>query len=163
MQRFFLVFISILVLYSCNGPSQTGPVPANDTVPIAAPALHAIDNSSLEMIKKWKGKTAGEVNMFGDSIIEARFSKLLGQEYLLMKANWNVQTPFEEENGIYNTTGCKVHDCRSYQSFAYFDVNHNNINIVIIKNKEMTLYIEKDTIQLPDQMKRDLEITKGNL
>ncbi|MEO6134898.1 MAG: hypothetical protein ABIP35_07075 [Ginsengibacter sp.] len=163
MQRFFLACLSVLVLYSCNQQSQTNPVNTNDTLGIVAPAMPAIDSSSLELIKKWKGKTAEEVNMFGDSIIAGRLSNLLGQEYLLMKANFNVQTPFEEENGIYNATGCRVHDCPSYQSFVYFDINHNNINIVIMKNKEITFYIEKDTIQLPPRMKKDLEITKGNL
>lgn len=160
-----LIFALFLSLYSCNNEANHVESVTNIDSSFSDSTILKPDSSltSLDFIRDWKGQYPQQVNMFENSTIQNRLSELLKAEYDLLKINWNVQTPFEEENGIFTTSGCQQHDCPSYHSIVYFDINNNNINVVIMKDKEYKLFVEKDTILLPQSMKKDLEINKGNL
>ncbi|MEO6814379.1 MAG: hypothetical protein ABI172_10645 [Ginsengibacter sp.] len=168
MKEFIIaLFSSFFLLFSCNNQTQNNPkIPpaadsAADTAKAPAALQEDVNTSSLNFINDWKGKTATEAGMFDNSTIDNRLIKMLGEkEYSEMKNNWNVQTPFIEEDGILSASGCKVHDCPSYHTIIYVDVASNNINIQIIKNKNSKAYTEKGIITLPAQMQKDLEASK---
>ena len=157
--RNILFFVLMAVCIACNQSSENIDL-KKFTPPVV---VDSTDPGSLSFIKGWKNKYPEEVNMFDHPVIENRLSALLDAEYDLLKANWNVQIPFEEEQGIFHTGGCKKNDCPAFHSMIYFDIAANTINVWIMKDRSYKLYVEKDTIQLPEGMKKDLMITKGNL
>jgi hypothetical protein len=165
MKAALLGMILFLILSGCNNDrNKPTTLPSPDSLGINASLQPDGDIDSLNFIKKWKGKTAREVSMFDNPIIQSRFLELLGpEEYALLKSNWMVQTPFEEESGIYSASGCKQHDCPSYHVIIYFDLANNNINIALFKNKNFRMYSEKGEIILPPQMQKDIQTNKGNL
>ena len=164
MKVILLGMVFFLALIGCNNNRNESNKPAaSDTLGITTPTRVDIEIDSLDFIKKWKGKTVEEVSMFDNKLLQHRFLALLGpEEYTLLKSNWMVQTPFEEESGIYSTSGCKQHDCPSYHVIFYFDIANNNINIALFKNKNFRMYAEKSEIQLPPEMLRDIQTNKGN-
>lgn len=164
MKVILLAMIFFLSLSGCtNNKNESTVQPVVDSTGIMKSMNAGTDTDSLNFIKTWKGKMADEVSMFDNVIIQRRLLALLGpEEYALLKSNWMVQTPFEEESGIYKVSGCKQHDCPSYHVIAYFDIANNNINIAIFKNKNFRMYEEKGEIILPPEMQRDIQTNKGN-
>lgn len=163
----FIWILSACFLLSCNNQQnqsnqQAGSVP--DSAKTPTEIQKDVNSSSLKFMNDWKGKTAREAGIFDNSLLDNRIIKILGeQEYTEMKNNWNVQTPFIEEDGILSASGCKQHDCPSFHSIIYVDVDNNNINIEIIKGANFKLFTEKGIITLPPQMQKDLDITKKNI
>ena len=165
MRVTLLGIIFFLSLIGCNNnKNESNALPGSDTLGSNNLSKVDIEIDSLNFIKSWIGKTAKEVSMFDNSVLQRRFLALLGpEEYTLLKNNWMVQTPFEEESGIYSASGCKQHDCPSYHVIMYFDVANNNINIAMFKNNNFRMYAEKGEIILPDGMQKDIQTNKGNL
>ena len=164
MKVTLLGMLFFFALAGCNNNgNRSNTVPAGDSLQMNAIKKSDIQVDSLDFIKKWIGKTVAEVAMFDNNLLQHRFLSLLGpEEYALIKSNWMVQTPFEEENGIYSTSGCKQNDCPSYHVIMYFDVANNNINIALFKNKNFRMYAEKGEIILPPEMQKDIQTNKGN-
>lgn len=165
MKKIIFALLLSFSLFSCNnGDNKLDAVPAADSISIKSEIIKKDSTQSLGFISAWKGKTASEAGFFEDTLIQTRLIDLIGaDEYTSLKSNWNVQTPFTEENGIYSASGCKQNDCPSYHAIFYCDTAGNNINLLIFKNKNSKIYTEKGEIDLPEQMKQEMQITKGNL
>ncbi|MEO6683498.1 MAG: hypothetical protein ABIN48_11815 [Ginsengibacter sp.] len=166
MKRYFLISLSALIFFSCNSTNtETDQADIPDTSFIKKENIitrNSKPSTSLNFIKNWDGKTAREAGMFEDSTLVNRLSILLGNEYQYFQENWNVQTPIEKEKGIYTASGCKQHDCPTYYSIVYFDIENNNINVLIKRGLLYKLFTEKGEIPLPSQMKKNQNIIRAN-
>jgi len=72
-----------------------------------------------------------------------------------MKANWNVETPIDIQNGILMTSGCQQHNCGGNIYYMFFDLKRDNINVYHIE-KGKRLYAENGTIELPSSFAEEM-------
>ena len=64
----------------------------------------------------------------------------MGPDFAAMKANWNVETPIEIENGIMMASGCEQHNCGANMYYMFVDLEKDNINVFhISENGTQTL------------------------
>ena len=83
-----------------------------------------------------------------DPELKRRLQKLLGVDFAGMKANWNVETPIEMQNGILMTSGCQQHNCDGNIYYMFIDLERDNINVYHVE-KGKQLYSENRRIDLP--------------
>ena len=166
MKNYFLIFAATILFTACDQNTVTnGAASGSDSSYIKKENIittNANPSSTLDFIKNWNGKTAMDAGMFEDSVLVARLKDLLGNEFQYFQENWNVQTPIEKENDIYTASGCKQNDCPSYFSIVYFDVENNNINVLIKRGLLFKLFTEKGEIQLSEGMKKKQNIIRVN-
>ena len=165
MKNYFLIFAATILFSACDQNTGTDGAAASDSSYIKKENIittNATPSSTLDFIKSWDGKTAMEAGMFEDSVLVTRLKDLLGNEFQYFQENWNVQTPIEKENNIYTASGCKQSDCPSYFSIVYFDVENNNINVLIKRGLLFKLFTEKGEIPLPEGMKKNQNIIRVN-
>lgn len=164
MKNYFLI-IAVILFSACNSNSGTEQSAGSDTSYIKKENIvttNANPTSTLEFIKDWDGKMPMEAGMFDDTVLVTRLKDLLGNEFQYFRENWNVQTPIEKENNIYTASGCKQNDCPSYFSIVYFDIENNNINVLIKRGLLFKLFTEKGEIPLPAKMKKNQNIIRAN-
>ncbi len=163
MKNYLLIFVATIFFASCNqnpGANQADGIDSTTINKENIVTTNANPSSSLDFIKSREGKTATEAGMFDDSVLITRLKDLLGNEYQYFKEHWNVQTPIEKENNIYTASGCKQTDCPSYFSIVYFDVEKNNLNVLIKRGLLFKLFTEKGEISLPEGMKKNQNIIR---
>ena len=163
MKNSILIFATLILFSACNQNSGDAQTDGTDSSYIKKENIittNANPTSSLNFIKNWNGKTAMEAGMFEDSVLVTRLKDLLGNEYQYFQENWNVQTPIAKEKDIYTASGCKQSDCPSYFSIVYFDVENNNINVLIKRGQLFKLFTEKGEIPLPEGMKKKQNISR---
>lgn len=165
MKNYILIFAAAILFTACNNKNNKEQSSGSDSSYINKENIittNANPSSSLDFVKSWDGKTALEAGMFEDSVLVTRLKDLLGNEYPYFQENWNVQTPIEKENNIYTASGCKQNDCPSYYSIVYFDVENNNINVLIKRGLLFKLFTEKGEISLPAEMRKNQNIVREN-
>ncbi len=165
MKKYLLIFAVAFLISACGQNSGTDPASGADSSYINEENIittNVTPTSSLEFIKKWDGKTALEAGLFEDTVLVARLNDLLKNEFQYFRENWNVQTPIHQENDIYTASGCKQNDCPSYYSIVYFDIENNNINVLIKRGLLFKLFTEKGEIPLPAEMKKDQNIIRAH-
>lgn len=163
MKKYFLIFATSFLLFSCNENGDTDKNSGSDSSTFENVINRKIvPSSSLKFIEKWNGKTAREAGMFEDTILVTRLENLLGNEFQYFKEYWNVQTPIEKEQQIYTASGCKQNDCPSYYSVVYFDLKNNNINVLIKRGIHFKLFTENGEILLPAEMKKVQNTIRAN-
>lgn len=165
MKNYFLIFASLILFSACNTNSGTEQSPGSDSSYIKKENIvttNANPTTSLDFIKDWDGKMPMEAGMFEDKVLVTRLKDLLGNEFQYFQENWNVQTPIEKEGNIYTASGCKQNDCPSYFSIVYFDIENNNINVLIKRGLLFKLFTEKGEIPLPEEMKKNQNIIRAN-
>lgn len=163
MKNYFLIFAVAILFSACNTNTGTVQPGGSDSSYIKKENIvttNANPGTSLEFIKDWVGKMPMEAGMFKDTVLVARLKDLLGNEYQYFQENWNVQTAIEKENNIYTASGCKQDDCPSYFSIVYFDVENNNINVLIKRGLLFKLFTEKGEIPLPEGMRKNQNIVR---
>ena len=165
MKNYILIFAAAILFTACNTNTNSEQSSGSDSSYIKKENIittNANPSSSLDFIKNWSGKTAMEAGMFEDTVLVTRLKDLLGNEFQYFQENWNVQTPITKENNIYTASGCKQNDCPSYYSIVYFDVENNNINVLIKRGLLFKLFTEKGEIPLPAEMKKEQNIIREN-
>jgi hypothetical protein len=120
------------------------PSPADSPKPVETPAKPGI----VSILKKSAGKYPYELKLLENADMKARLKKLLGPDFAAMKANWNVESPVEIENGILMTSGCEQHNCGDNIYYMFVDLDKDNINVFHIENGTQT-YAEHGKISLP--------------
>ena len=110
-----------------------------------APALGAT-------LKKFVGKYPYEVKLLDNPALKDRLKQLLGPDFAAMKANWNVETPIEIENGIFMASACEQHNCGANTYYLFVDLEKDNINMLHVKNGTQ-VYAEHGRIALPRKFK----------
>ena len=58
------------------------------------------------------------------------------------------------ESGIYQFSGCKQHDCPSFQTIIYYDAKTDNINVIINKNDKVSSFSEKGKIDILETLSK---------
>lgn len=162
MKKIFLILSAAFLLYACNENSGKEKTEESPSVVENVITTNARPSGTLDVIKQWEGKTAREAGLFKDSLLIHRLQDLLGKEYQYFQENWNVQTPITRENNVYTASGCKQHDCASYNSVVYFDTENNNINVLIKRGALFKLFTEKGPMDLPTEMKKEQQIILQN-
>ncbi len=114
----------------------------------ATPALSAT-------LKKFVGKYPYEVKLLDNPALKERLKKLLGPDFAAMKANWNVETPIEIENGIFMASACQQHNCADNRYLMFVDLEKDNINVFHIENGTQT-YAEHGKIVLPKKFEDEV-------
>lgn len=165
MKNYILIFAATILFAACDQNTGTDRITGSDSSHINKENIvttNANPSSTLGFIKSWDGKTAMEAGMFEDTVLVKRLKDLLGNEFQYFQENWNVQTPIEKEKDIYTASGCKQNDCPSYFSIVYFDVENNNINVLIKRGLLFKLFTEKGEIPLSEGMKKNQNIIRVN-
>lgn len=156
-----IFIVACVAVWSCDSGTRAGADGASDTTEHIV-TTHATPVTSLKVVEDWVGKTAREAGFFEDSVLQQRLRDLLGKEYPYFRENWNVQTPIVREDQIYTASGCKQHDCASYNSVVYFDVENNNLNVLIVRGAQYKIFTEKGLMNLPKNLKEEQKIIIEN-
>lgn len=106
------------------------------------------------VIVKNEGKYPLEVKIFEDKSFNDRIKSITGSEYDAIVKNFNVETPIVSENGVYKFSGCKQHDCPSFQTIIYYDAKTDNINVIINKNEKISSFREKEKINISETLSK---------
>lgn len=109
---------------------------------------------SNNVIVKNEGKYPLEVKIFEDKSFNDRIKSITGSEYDAIVKNFNVETPIVSENGVYKFSGCKQHDCPSFQTIIYYDAKTDNINVIINKNEKISSFREKEKINISETLSK---------
>jgi len=109
----------------------------------------------IAKLRTAKGKYPYELKLLDDPELKSRLTKLLGVDFAAMKANWDVETPIEIENGILMTSGCEQHNCGGNMYYMFVDLERDNINVYHVENGER-LYSEKGRIDLPKKFSDEI-------
>ena len=70
------------------------------------------DNTSLNVLKKYKDKYPSEIRLLKNEILKKRLVNLIGiEKYNYMVKSWAVETPVTIENNTLESLGCEAHNC----------------------------------------------------
>ena len=160
MRSIFLVVLILVALTACDvSKHDNSNVPTNNAAkPEAAPSTPKANNTPIAeatpkpgiiaTLSKAKGKYPYELKLLDDPELKPRLKKLLGVDLAGMKANWNVETPIEIQNGILMTSGCQQHNCGGNIYYMFVDLERDNINVYHVENGKRS-YSENGRIDLP--------------
>ncbi len=160
MRSIFLVVLILAAFTACGvSKHDNSAVPNNNTAKPSSPAATPKADVSpiaeatpkagiVATLTKANGKYPYELKLLEDPELKSRLQKLLGVDFAGMKANWNVETPIEIQNGILMTSGCQQHNCGGNIYYMFIDLEHDNINVYHVE-KGKQLYSENGRIDLP--------------
>lgn len=144
-----------------NGVNGTKPTVSPEAKPspsanVAVTKPSPSQASIIPILKKSAGKYPYEVKLLDNEELKDRLKKLLGKDFAAMKANWNVETPMEIENGIFKASACEAHNCASNTYVLFVDLNNDNINVFHVEDSGTKHYFEGGEIELPRKFADDL-------
>lgn len=153
--------------HTANGGNAANAADAHTGAPAAAVSPQAPvsssaltpTGSSLTVLKKDIGKTATEAKLWANKDLTARLSKIMGTDFQKMKKFWNVETPIEEDSGVYMMTGCETHNCGGNKYYIFVEPGADNINVYHfgpVVGKE-NVWAEKDDMTLPKKFAKELD------
>ena len=117
----------------------------------------------LPDLKPFVDKLATESALFATDKLGARLQKLLGDaEYRQMVADWQTQTPVEEEGGVFHASGCRAHDCLAINYQLYVEPARDAISVFRLRDQKITPFEEKGPVRLPARLASDFETLKSN-
>ena len=155
----YISCVSLTALIACQGKAkkeETAGIKA-DTAAVQQPAP-----SDLMFVTEWVGKYPNEVGLLEQPALTKRLESLLKGHYAAFTENWNTETPVTLTDSIVHTSGCKAHDCTALSYDLYIDLPEDNINIYAITDGKVSIFAEKDTIDLPKKLKDELRIVISN-
>lgn len=154
-----LVCAGISIISACNSGAKKAA--SNNTETIEAIELED-SVSDLVFIKEWVGKYPKEVDLLNQPVLNTRLKALLGNQYNDFIANWNTETPITIEGDVIHTSGCKKDECSADSYDLYIDIPSDNINVYNMQKKAVKVYTEKDSISLPEKLKKELHVILSN-
>jgi hypothetical protein len=150
------LFISIAIAAIING---SAPVLINRHTDVYAEQLDCPNKQSQntleDIISDNVGKYPYEINLFSNKIVSLRLKALLKHMYSVTIKNFNVQSPIVCQHRIYRTTGCLEHSCPEFHTTIYFDLNNDNINVIIEQYGETLTFEEKGHIAVPKELQEE--------
>ena len=170
MKNILLMVVCVIAVLGCdiskyigskNDNSNTAkPSPTAEPKPSPTINKHDYDepppaSSVMLMLKKSAGKYPNDVKLLENVEMKGRLQKLLGADFAAMKANWDVETPIEIENGILMASGCEQHNCADNRYLMFVDLEKDNINVFHIEHGTQT-YNEHGKIDLPKKFAAEL-------
>ena len=171
MKNILLIVVCMVVVLGCdiskyvnsgkNGNSNAAkPTPSAEPKPSPTVNKHDFDetptaSSLAPTLKKYVGKYPYAVKLLDNSELKDRLKKLLGPDFAAMKANWNVETPIEIEDGIFMASACQQHNCSANTYYIFVDLEKDNINVLHIENGTQA-YAEHGKIALPKKFEAEV-------
>ena len=170
MKNMSLIVVCLIAVLGCdiskyvkggkNDNSNAKPSPTVEPKP--SPTINKRDfdekpaaSSLAPTLKKYVGKYPYEVKLLDNAELKSRLVKLLGPDFAAMKANWNVETPMEIEDGIFMASACQQHNCADNRYLLFVDLENDNINVLHIENRTQT-YAEHGKIALPKKFESEV-------
>ena len=164
MKNILLIVVCLAAILGCDiskyvksskNDNSNAAKPMPSTEPKPSPTVNKRDfdekpptSNLVPTLKKSVGKYPYEIKLLDNPELKSRLKKLLGPDYAAMKANWNVETPIEIENGIFMASACQQHNCDANTYYMFVDLEKDNINVLHIENGTQT-YAEHGKIALP--------------
>src|SRR5262245_48855777 len=143
MRRAALCLVTLLCLSGCRAQPPAPPAPPD--------------------LKPFVGKLATESGLLGPDTLGKRLQALMGEgEYRAMLADWQTQTPIEEESGIFHASGCRAHDCLAVNYQLFVEPARDTISVFRLRDNAIKSFEEKGPIALPKQLSSDFENLKRN-
>ena len=167
VKHIFMISALSISAAACGGPAGINVVvsnkPASNTAESKAPTTESTAVPEVTpqpgvtaTLKKSKGKYPYELKLLENPEIKSRLQKLLGVDFAALKANWNVETPIEIENGILMTSGCEKHNCGNNIYYMFVDLDRDNINVYHLKDGRQ-VYTEAARIDLPKKFSDEMQ------
>lgn len=170
MKNILLIVVCVIVVLGCdiskyvggknNNANSAKPTPTAEPKP--SPTVNKRDFDEKPSppplnvaLKKFAGKYPYEVKLLDRPELKDRLKKLLGPDFAAMKANWNVESQIEIENGIFMASGCEQHNCGDNRYLMFVDLEKDNINVFHLENGTRT-YAEHGKIALPKKFEDEL-------
>lgn len=126
-----------------------------DTMPAEEVILTTMEVTPLgALLAGNEGKYPRDIKLLENPLLKRRMTQLLGKNYADVIKNFEVQSPVLSEKGIYKTTGCKSHSCPTFFTTIYYDVNTDNLNIIIDRSGKQISYQEKGYIPVTESLKQ---------
>lgn len=76
-----------------------------------------------------------DANLWESEQLITRLKAIMGTEYeTIIQVFYGVTSPIVNKSGIYEISGCKVHDCLSSKSSIFIDTNNDQITIHLLKD-----------------------------
>lgn len=161
MKPILFMAISLILSFgvsSCKKQQSSNQISVNkDSTPSAISENAVQDIKILDpnnIIVKNEGKYPLEVKIFEDKSFNDRLKTITGSEYDAIVKNFNVEAPIVSENGVYKFSGCKKHNCPSFQTIIYYDAKTDNINVIISKNDKVSSFSEKGKIDISETLSK---------
>lgn len=168
------IYFALILLLMMGCKQENKPGETNDT-PIDSPSHMELEteadesvkpeegsNASLSYLLDYKGKYAGQENLFENGILAKRLQQLERFNYDALLQNYQTETKIVIINNIVHMSGCKQHDCPSNAYDFFIDLQNDNINIYYFRSNMLRVYHEKGTIDLPAEFENEMEIKKNN-
>lgn len=158
-----ILFMAISLILSLGASSCKKQQSSNQISENKDSITSAISGNAVQEIKildpnniivKNEGKYPLEIKIFEDESFNERVKDITGSEYDAIIKNFNVETPIVSESGIYKFSGCKQHDCPSFQTIIYYDAKTDNINVIINKNDKISSFSEKGKIDISETLSK---------
>ncbi|MFM9905090.1 MAG: hypothetical protein ACKVQJ_11025 [Pyrinomonadaceae bacterium] len=169
MKNILLIVVCLIVVLGCDISKFTGggkngnnnsvkPSPTAEPKPSSSAKSEPEKTPSagvVDVLKNSKGKYPYEIKLLENPELKSRLQKLLGADYAAFKANWDVETPVEIENGILMASGCEQHNCGDNIYYLFVDLENDNINVFHRENGVQS-FAERGKINLPKKFADEL-------
>src|SRR5687768_12096635 len=116
----------MLILSACSGT-------ASDSTPNASSSEPRVvyTGGGVKQLKELEGKRIRQIELWDAQDMDARFSKLLGEDYPAMKSGWMIESPIVVDGDILMAAGCDWNNnCPQNQYVMFVNVANDNINVL---------------------------------
>lgn len=148
-------FAIVFLFFSCKNETQKATEITPELVEKIVPEKGV--NEEWAKFETAVGQLPSVVGLFDSADLNARLKQLMGEEYEILKRDWNEETPIFIEDRILFATGCKKDFCANNLYLLYLDILDNNINVVNFKDQITRSYEERAIIGLPAQLLEKFE------
>ncbi len=135
-----------LILVSCKG-NQKKDNQGNEV------QTEASSGAALKIITENVDQYPRDIKIFDNKAVSSRLQEITGDQYEEILKYFETQTPIVTEGGIYKFTGCKEHDCPSFQTIVFYDANTDNFNVLVKQNGSTKVYAEKGKITITQSLR----------
>jgi len=143
---------------SNSNASKPGPSPETKATPKGTPKPETSPEPAafLSVLKKSAGKYPSDVKFLEIAELRDRLKKLLGKDYVDLKAKFNVEIPIEVSGDIVKAEACEAHNCGSNRYIVFVDTKSDNVNVYHIEDEVPKTFFESGEIKLPTKFAADL-------
>lgn len=111
-----------------------------DSAAVEDSAQTAATDSLADLFKDGVGKYPRDIKLMENADLKSRLVALLGQErYDFLAANFNVESPIEDKDGVYTAYACQQNNCSDTNFTISYDSKTNLLNVIYrVDGKDQT-------------------------
>ncbi|MGL4293355.1 MAG: hypothetical protein ACRCSQ_07260 [Bacteroidales bacterium] len=164
-----ILAITLGLLFACK------PTPKQEKTTPVTPTQTVVDTGKV-VPQAWQRLTSMVGEYMYDSVlfklpaVRDSLKNLLGQEYTAMVSGWNVASELKRTNNILCATGCQHDACFKNMWILLVDIAHSNMNVYHMQDGKMTIYKNRELINLPEgldkyitTLKKNSKVTENNI